>query len=846
MCSRGVFRIFNVLLNKYSLCGLKTPGAFVKLTGNVTRSARMRKVLLLLGLLSFFSAGAQKRFTLSGYIREKGSMETLPGVNVYVQGSTVGTSSNNYGFYSLSIPAGSEVTVIFSYVGYEKTERVFDMTFSREADIELQQAGRLEEVVVSARRQADRVSESVQMSVIEVPVAQIRKIPGFLGEKDVLKVLQLMPGVQKGTEGQSGMYVRGGGPDQNLIILDDATVYNASHLFGFFSVFNGDALKSVELTKGGFPARFGGRLSSVVEMQMKEGNREKLHGEGGIGLLSSRLALDGPLFRKKGSFLVSARRTYIDILARPFIKRAAERDSDTPGGSAVVGYYFYDLNAKANYDLNRRNKLYLSGYFGQDRFYSDVTSPTTNAVDRNKSGLDWGNATGTLRWNHQFSQKLFANTSLIFSNFKFGIDASTSSVNTTSGETEENYALTYYSGIRDIGLKADFDYYPGNRHALRFGLYTTLHRFTPSAIVVSGSFQGDINSRPAPLHSVESALYAEDVWQPVERLKINAGLRLTHFGSAGRQYFRPEPRLSGAYRITKDLSVKASYAIMNQYIHLLSNTGIGLPTDLWVPSTAQVAPQMSEQVAAGLARDLGSTGISLTLEGYYKQMKNIINYKEGASFLHFDGQGAGQNNWENNITSGNGWSYGGEFLLQKKSGRFSGWAGYTLSWTLWQFPELNFGEKFYPRYDRRHDVSLVGIYELSDRVSLSATWVYGTGNALTLPVSTYRGGTDGFFFIGGSLGTERRATEYGGRNSFRAEPYHRLDLAVQFHKKKKKHERAWEFGLYNAYNRRNPFFYQIGSRTAFDEKSQTYYTRNVLERVSLFPVIPSVSYNFKF
>jgi outer membrane receptor for ferrienterochelin and colicin len=689
-------------------------------------------------------------------------------------------------------------------------------------------------VLVSGRRQDEKVSESVQMSKIEVPISQIKKIPAFLGEKDVIRVLQLMPGVQKGTEGQTGLYVRGGGPDQNLIILDDAVVYNASHLFGFFSVFNGDALKSVELTKGGFPARYGGRLSSVVEMNMKEGAKDKLHGECGIGLISSRLTLEGPLAKKKSSFLISGRRTYIDVLAAPLIAQ-----QQTGNDSKVKpGYYFYDLNAKVNYDFGAKDKLYISSYFGQDRFHVSEKSANTES----KSGLNWGNATATLRWNHLINQKLFVNTSLIFSHFKFAVSAYQEEKN--EGKDPDIFSLKYNSLIRDFGLKTDFDYYPNAKHAIKFGAQATAHRFVPSALAVEGDFSDeDIDLQAKPINTIEAGIYAEDTWQPFTALKLNGGLRLSTFQTSSKTYIRPEPRFSAALKLAKDFSAKASYATMNQYVHLLSNTGLGLPTDLWVPTTDKIAPQQSSQVAVGLAKDLARPGISLTLEGYYKNMSNIISYKEGSSFISLGGENANEINWEDNVTAGKGWSYGAEFMIQKKTGRLSGWIGYTLSWTQWKFPELNFGETFYPRYDRRHDLSVVGIYEISKRITLSATWVYGTGNALTLPVSKftlfrnpYQPSFNNPWYYGNNT------SEYDKKNSFRAEPYHRMDIAIQFHKKKKRHERTWEFGLYNAYSRKNPFFYDIGRK--YDEK--TGISTNVLTRYSLFPILPSFSYNFKF
>lgn len=773
----------------------------------------------LLGILAY-SASAQSKFTISGYVSERGSRELLIGVNIYLPGTSTGTVTNNYGFYSLTLPASDTLTLAFSYVGYQPELRKITLHQNTELNIELQSEIQLQEVEVIASRQ-ERVSESPQMSVVEVPVAQIKDIPALLGEKDVLKVLQLMPGVQKGSEGNSGLYVRGGGPDQNLIILDDAVVYNAYHLFGFFSLFNGDALKSVELTKGGFPARFGGRLSSVIEMNLKEGNKEKLHGEGGIGLISSRLTLEGPLKKGKSSFLISGRRTYADALIRPFMPK------DEKGG-----YYFYDLNTKVNYDFGRKNKLYLSGYFGQDRFFYRSRYEGTN----DKTGFNWGNATGTLRWNHLFSQRLFANTSLIFSNYQFNI------YSRTKERDGSEYNLDYFSGIRDLGFKYDMDFFPNPRHAIKAGILSTYHRFTPSAIVMKNTDVNEFKREIDAIHVVESGMYVEDVYKPIPQLRINGGFRLSHFAAKHKQYLRPEPRLSASYGLRSDLSLKASYAVMNQYVHLVSNTGIGLPTDLWVPTTSRVAPQRSQQVAAGVAKDFTEKGLSLTVEGYYKKSDNILGYKEGASFLLIDDgpEGANEVSWEDNVTAGQGWSYGMEFLLQKKVGRFSGWAGYTLSWTQLQFDSLNFGRKYYARYDRRHDISLVGIYEISPRVTLSGTWVYGTGNAITLPLGEFyahehRPGRLNYYSV-------TSQNDYGDKNSSRMAAYHRLDIGIQFHKKKSWGERTWEISLYNAYSRKNPFFYYIDY--SYDDNSQTEERK--LKQITLFPIIPSFSYSFKF
>ena len=786
----------------------------------------MRYSLLMFLLLSSITRlSAQNKHTISGYVHEQGSSELLIGVSVYQPGANVGTTTNTYGFYSITLPASDSVQLAFSYVGYRPVIRKMKLRQNVELNIDLQAEGMLREVEITATtNRQEKVSESAQMSTIDIPVSQIKDIPALLGEKDVLKVIQLMPGVQKGSEGNSGIYVRGGGPDQNLIILDDATVYNASHLFGFFSLFNGDALKSVELTKGGFPARYGGRLSSVIDLNMKEGNKQEFHGEGGVGLIASRLMVEGPLKKGVSSFLVSGRRTYADLLARPLMPKEAK-----------AGYYFYDLNTKVNYDFGRKNKLYLSGYFGQDKF---SVKEKFNDGDFTKTGINWGNATGTFRWNHLFHDQLFGNASVIFSNYQLNIYSDDKTNNGT-------YTLDYLSGIRDMGIKYDLDFLPNPQHAIRAGIQSTYHRFKPSALVVKDS---DLNRDTREIQNidvVESGIYAEDTWHPIPRLRVNGGFRLTHFAVKNKTYLRPEPRLSGSYQLQPDLSVKASYARMNQFVHLLSNTGIGLPTDLWVPSTSRIAPQQSQQVALGFAKDIPKHDLTLTIEGYYKKSNNIVGYKEGASFLLIDGPESAENvSWENNITAGQGWSYGAEILLQRKVGRFSGWLGYTLSWTQLQFDSLNYGKKYYARYDRRHDISVVGIYQWSDRITLSGTWVYGTGNAITLPMATYEApsnhpstnpGSNYYYYT-------RSVTDYGAKNDFRMAPYHRMDVGIQFHKKKRWGERTWEVSFYNAYSRKNPFYYYLG----VEKHEDTEQSEMRLKQISLFPIIPSVSYNFKF
>jgi hypothetical protein len=792
------------------------------------------KIRLILFFLCFISSGISaqnKKFTISGTIYEKGSEESLPGVVVLETNSQTGTVSNAFGFYSITLPAG-DVNLDYQFVGFASQKRKMTLSSNLIMDIRLESEAILGEVEVSAERQ-QRISEDTRMSTIEIPIDQIKNIPALLGEKDVLKVIQLMPGVQKGSEGQTGFYVRGGGPDQNLILLDDATVYNANHLFGFFSIFNGDALKSVELTKGGFPARYGGRLSSVLEMRMKDGNKEKLHGEAGIGLLSSRLTLEGPVKKGKSSFLVSGRRTYIDVLTQPLIMAA--------NNGAMAGYFFYDFNAKYNHTIDSLNRIYVSGYFGKDKFYFRDRSSGNSS----NGNFLWGNATGTARWNHILNEKMFSNTSLIFTNYSFGIGFSEASKNAT-------YELRYRSGIRDYSIKHDLDFIPNPNHYIRTGAIFTYHRFSPSAIVIesTGSDGQEFESvdEREVIPSYESAVYIEDDWSVTDIFKVNLGVRLSQYYAQSKNYLRPEPRVAARVMLSKDMSAKASYAIMNQYVHLLSNTGAGLPTDLWVPATERIGPQQSQQWAVGLARDISNLGLMVSLEGYYKMMNGVISYKDGASFLD-SGADAGENQddplrWQDNVTTGSGESYGAELLIQKKFGKLSGWIGYTLSWTTLKFDELNFGKEFFARYDRRHDISVVGIYKVNDRMTLSATWVYGTGQAITLPLASYATEQQAPQFNNGNVNIFPNyafVQDYGARNDFRMRSFHRLDIGAQWHKKLKRCERTFELGVYNAYNRRNPFYYFIDS-TYNNDGTVT----NTLKQRSLFPILPSFTWTFKW
>jgi outer membrane receptor for ferrienterochelin and colicin len=689
------------------------------------------------------------------------------------------------------------------------------------------EAEQIEEVEIKSKK--NTVADKVEMSRIDIPINQIKEIPALFGEKDVLKVIQLLPGVQTGGEGQSGLYVRGGGPDQNLMLLDEAIVYNASHLFGFFSVFNGDALKSVELVKGGFPARYGGRLSSVIDLSMKEGNNQRYTGEVGVGILSSRFTFEGPIKKGKSSFMISGRRTYIDLLIQPFLYAATGNNG---------GYYFYDFNAKANYTLSEKDRLYLSGYFGKDEFYTKIREGRA----RLDTDFGWGNRTVTARWNHVFSPKLFSNASIIYSHYKLNI------VLESYDGFRDTFSLNYQSVIDDIGFKYDFDWRPHPNHQVRYGIQTTRHQFRPAALVIKAAGFGDLQNKISTINTYESGIYIEDVWK-LGKLQVNPGFRLSHYAVEKTTFVNPEPRFSASYNITPDLAIKGSYARMFQYIHLLSNSGISLPTDLWIPATAGLRPMRSEQTAIGIAKDFNK-GFSITWEAYYKDMKDVVQYREGASFLLEDdifssGAVGGGRNWEQQITRGDAWSYGTELFLQKKTGAFTGWIGYTLSWTQMKFPELNGGKPFYARYDRRHDISIVGSYKVSKKINVALTWVYGTGNAVTLAQGYIPGNNHQMSAYPITWSPQMQSynnfIDFGSRNDFRMESYHRLDLGIQFHKQKKNGMQTWEVSLYNAYNQANPFFYY--SVWESNNRGETYST---LKKVTLFPVLPSVSWSFKF
>ena len=762
------------------------------------------------------------RLTISGYVRDGATGESLPGVAVVNPGTGQGTTTNTYGFYSLTLaPAPDTVRLLVSSLGYEKQRLLqkAERSFTHDFRLKAASAELAGVEVVGARE--EKIAESTRMGTINIPIAQIKLLPALFGETDVLKALQLLPGVQSGGEGSSGLYVRGGSPDQNLILLDGTPVYNASHLFGFFSVFNADAIKNVELIKGGFPARYGGRLSSVVDISLKDGNMQKFHGEAGIGIIASRVTVEGPIKKDTASFIFSARRTYIDLLARPIIK--------TQTDGVIAGYYFYDLNGKLNWKLGARDRLYLSGYTGYDEFYADDKTQRDQDTYTDHNALGWGNRTAALRWNHILNDRLFVNTHLTYTRYQFDVGISQEHTfpsrqpqPPTKTETTLN-TLNYLSNIQDLSVKTDLDYLPNPNHYVRFGGQYIRHQFRPGALQTTGNSDPSQNrDQGRRIYADEASLYAEDDYKVTDRLKVNAGLRLNSFRVDTKLYPSLEPRLAARFLLTEDWSLKAAYARTTQYVHLLTNSGVGLPTDLWVPATARVKPQLAQQLSLGAARNLRfkNEDFELSVETYYKPMQNLIEFKEGADFV-----GTSDDNYESKVASGQGWAYGAELFLQKKSGKTTGWLGYTLAWSNRRFVELNQGQIFPYKYDRRNDVKLVVIHEFSPTITLSGTFVYGTGNAITLSQGRYQLGPYGTY------------DDYGARNSYRMPAYHRLDLDLSHTKKKRWGEVVNSLSVYNAYNRKNAYFIYVGRE---DDN------RRVYKQVSLFPILPSFSKTFRF
>lgn len=773
----------------------------------------MYRTILLITLLFPLMLWAQGgKVTLSGYIKDASNGEDLIGATALVSNlDGVGTTTNIYGFYSLTLPAG-EHQIAFQYLGYQVKVMNLDLKEDLQMDVELVPNSEvLEEVVVTAEKADQNVTET-RGSVTKLNVREIEAVPVLFGERDVLKVVQLNPGIKSAGEGNSGFYVRGGGLDQNLILLDEAPVYNPSHLLGFFSVFNSDALKDVTVYKGGMAAEYGGRTSSVMDIRMRDGNSKEFSGQGGIGLISSRLTLEGPIVKDKGSFMVSGRRTYADL----FLGLSGDESTSN------TSLYFYDLNLKANYRLGEKDRLFLSGYFGRDNFgFGD------------DFGFDWGNATATLRWNHLFSNKLFSNTSLIYSNYDYEF-----------GFGQGDDAIGLESVIEDWNFKQDFTYFPNDRNTIKFGANLILHTLEPGNLN-AGANSGFTAEDAEEKYSHEAAIYVQNEQKLNERLSLNYGLRYSFFdyrgagtayefddlgnllsetryesGESIQTYGGLEPRLSATYLLNSSSSLKLGYNRNYQYLHLLSNATSSTPTDVWVPSSNNVEPQIADQVSLGYFRNFKDNMYETSVEVYYKDMQNVIDYRNGAN-LFFNEE------IEGDLVYGDGRAYGAEFYLKKTQGRLTGWVSYTLSRTLRQFDEINNGEEFPARQDRIHDFAIVAMYDLSPKVKVSANFVFNTGDAVTFPSGRYT--VDGVV-----------APYYTERNGYRLPNYHRLDLGVTWLRKKtEKWESSWNFSLYNAYGRENAF--SIDFQPSEDDPTVTEAVQ-----LSLFKWVPSATYNFKF
>jgi outer membrane receptor for ferrienterochelin and colicin len=819
-----------------------------------TKYFRIKSKLLLCGLLIIvFTHASAQQITLSGTVSDGKTGEPLIGANIYNPLTLAGTATNLYGFYSLKFPSGT-IRLTASYTGYQTVNVEFVLSKDSVVNISLEPVIELSEVIVSGQSPIQNVQSS-QMGTIQLSPAKTDVLPVLFGERDIIKTLQLMPGVQGGTEGASGFYVRGGGPDQNLILLDGVPVYNVSHLFGFLSVFNSDAIRNVTLIKGGFPARYGGRLSSVVDIRMKEGNNKEFKGDASIGLLSSNITLEGPIIKERTSFMVSGRRSYFDLISYPFQMMANKDLGDDE--KTWAGYYLQDFNGKVNHILNERQRLYLSIYTGVDNFYMNARYKDTYTYDdgqqqvvssyesKDKVGLKWGNTTGALRWNYIVNNELFANVTGTVSNYRFQIFSDYQYKRSSGSDIiNEDYYFKYYSRITDYGVKADFDYIPNTSHYVRFGAQNTLHYFSPGVTVYRekyGELAAPIDTTFGNRNIVANELnvYLEDDFSVNSFLKVNGGLHFSFFNVQGASYLSLEPRFSSRFMLTPNLSLKASYASMQQYLHLLANSSMGLPTDLWVPATKKIKPQRSDQIALGLTYSLKNI-YEFSLEGYYKKMHNLIDYSEGSSFFDLN-----QGNWEDLVTSGDGESYGAELLLQKNAGRFTGWIGYTLSWSYRQFEEISFGKKHPYKYDSRHDISIVGTYKLTKKTDIGAVWTYRTGYPFTLEDEKYNSPMS--YFHESNPQSNRplypvEVNHYETRNNYRMPDYHRLDLAFNFHKQRKKSLRTWSIGVYNAYGRNNPFI--VYSTREYDFQTNEDITR--LKQLSLFSYIPYFRWSIKF
>ena len=781
-----------------------------------------------------------RKFTISGYVTDGTSSETLIGANILESRQQQGTTTNPYGFYSITLPAG-ETELSFSYLGY--TTRQYKLELSKDTliNVLMQDNNQLEEVVIVSDK-AEAGITATQMGAQEIPIAQIKNTPSILGEADVMKTIQLMPGVQAGVEGSAGLYVRGGGPDQNLILLDGVPVYNVDHLFGFFSVFTPEAVKKVTLFKSSFPARFGGRLSSVVDVRSNDGDMKKYHGTLSVGLLSSKIQLEGPIIRDKTSFNISARRSYIDLIAKPFMPKDDK-----------ISYYFYDINAKINHKFSDRSRLFLNFYNGKDSYYFKTTD-SSSSMYKDKMSLNWGNTIATARWNYIFNQKLFSNTTVAYNKYRMDANSTVyTKTNLIESISESNYHSNYHSGICDWSYLIDFDYNPTPAHHIKFGAGYLHHDFRPEVatskiqekedgITKQDTLYNSISNSTIQAHEVSA--YIEDNFDIGSRLRMNVGLHLSMFRVQKRNYFSAQPRVSARYQLTRHTALKASYTKMSQYIHLLSSTPISMPTDLWVPVTSKIKPMQAHQYSLG-SYYTGLTGWEFSVEGYYKQMRNVLEYKEGVSFL---GSSSG---WENKVEMGKGRSMGIEFMAQKTTGKTTGWIAYTLAKSDRKFAVggINNGERFPYKYDRRHNLSLVVNHKFSNRIDIGASWIFSTGGTATIAeevTAIIRPGEDAI----------QQKDYIEKRNNYRLPASHRLNIGVNFNKKTKHGVRTWNISLYNAYNAMNPTMIYSNNSGGYasyiknqeDGKVYLQYipAKRKITKLTLLPCVPSVTYTYKF
>ena len=821
----------------------------------------MKKCFLFLWLFSLFlpmamAQNTSKSHTISGYVTDGKSQETLLGASVYDAATMKGAVTNNYGYYTLKLAEG-RVDFRASFVGYEPYQAQFELKKDTVIHIALTQSNLLNEVTVTARAIESNV-KGTQMSTIELPVMQLKKVPALFGETDVIKALQLLPGVQSGTEGSAGMYVRGGGPDENLILLDGVPLYNVNHAAGFFSAFNADAIKNVTLYKGNFPARFGGRLSSVVDVRMKDGDMYEYHGNVGFGLIAAKVNVEGPIIKGKTSFNFSFRRTYYDVFTAPMINMMVKMESENKKNSGWGGYYFYDLNLKLNHKFSDKDRLFLSIYSGDDKVYARMkfnndfhSSYYGTGYNSQRLDLDWkwGNRVAALRWNHIIRPNLFMNVTGAYTQYRhyLGAEMADEDHYESQGQTSdysESIEMGLHSGIYDYSAKADFDYKPFDDHDVKFGVNLTHHTYRPTTTAYhiletqdnQTDYAFDTVTSDASVRALETDLYVEDNWDISNFFKLNAGLHYSTFSVQKKTYHSLQPRVSMRALITDNFSLKAGYAYMSQYIHLLSSNAISLPTDLWVPVTGDIIPMNAHQVALGAFYDW--KGFEFSVEGYYKKMNNVLEYKDGASFFSLD-----QTSWDDKVVMGDGWAYGIELFAQKQVGKFTGWVGYTWAHTnrLFDRPgqELNFGQVFPAKYDRRHDLNIVLMYEFNDRIDVGATWVYSSGNCATLSYQDYHG-------LGVGYNDAPVIGYIESRNNYRFNSYQRLDLVANFHKQKKYYERIFSISIYNTLCHNNPFVVIPWEEYVYYPYTGEYVSRKSLQQVCIFPIIPTLSWQYKF